>query len=299
RSLCARGDILRPRSSTGERCKILNRHWDRSIPTSQISSPTSPPSSPIKAGPVKPRACCGGRSPLPRRHPGLTLPPLPAQPTNLHTPPPPHAMSAQGRRAGAEALYGRSLTLREAGFGTESAAVAVALDNLAALLHAQRRFAEAEPLVRRSLAIREKSFDPTHPLIGNSLNNLASTLDNLQRHAEAEPLLARALAVREAALRGNHPEVDVTVAHLASPYLDLGQWQEAYAAFKRATAIWINRRRAGLVASQEAQRTEMRDNADPFLGFVVAAYHAGAGGGAAALQLRAEAFESAQWVVGA
>src|SRR5215831_6698338 len=208
-----------------------------------------------------------------------------------------HAISAQGRQA--EALYRRSLTMREARFGKENPAVAVALDNLAALLHAQRRFAEAEPLVRRSLAIREKSFDPTHPLIGNSLNNLASILDNLQRHAEAEPLLARALAVREAALGGNHPEVAETVHNLASHYLDLGQWQEAYAAFKRATAIWIKRRRAGLAASQGAQRTEMRDNADPFLGLVVAAYHAAAGDGAAALQLRAEAFESAQWVVGA
>jgi CHAT domain-containing protein/tetratricopeptide (TPR) repeat protein len=208
-----------------------------------------------------------------------------------------HAISAQGRPDEAEALYRRSLTMREARFGKENPTVAVALDNLAALLHAQRRFAEAEPIARRSLAIREKLFDPTHPLIGNSLNNLANILDNLQRHAEAEPLLVRALAVREAALGGNHPEVAVTVHNLAAHYLDLGQWQAAHAAFRRATAIWINRRRAGLVQSQEAQRTEMRNNADPFLGLVVAAYHAAVGDGAAALQLRAEAFESAQWVV--
>jgi CHAT domain-containing protein/tetratricopeptide (TPR) repeat protein len=210
-----------------------------------------------------------------------------------------HAISDQGRPDEAEALYRRSLTMREARFGKENPTVAVALDNLAGLLHAQRRFAEAEPLARRSLAIREASFGPTHPLIGNSLNNLANVLDNLQRHAEAEPLLARALAVREAALGGNHPEVAVTVHNLASHYLDLGQWQAAYAAFKRATAIWISRRKAGLVASQDAQQAEMRNNADPFLGLVVAAYHAAADDRAAARQLRAEAFESAQWVVGA
>ncbi|MBO0740978.1 MAG: CHAT domain-containing protein [Hyphomicrobiaceae bacterium] len=208
------------------------------------------------------------------------------------------AISAQDRPDEAEALYRRSLTLREARFGKENPGVAVALDNLATLFHAQRRYAEAEPLARRSLAIREKSFDPTHPLIGNSLNNLANVLDNLQRHAEAEPLLARALAVREAALGGNHPEVAVTVHNLASHYLDLGQWQAAYAAFKRATAIWINRRGVK-VLSQDAQGSEMRYNADPFLGLVVAAYHVAASDGAAALQLRAEAFESAQWVVGA
>jgi CHAT domain-containing protein/Tfp pilus assembly protein PilF len=210
-----------------------------------------------------------------------------------------HAISAQGRPDEAEALYRRSLMMREARFGKENPMVAVALDNLAALLHAQRRFAEAEPHARRSLAIREASFGPTHPLIGNSLNNLANVLDNLQRHEEAEPLLVRALAVREAVLGGNHPEVAVTVHNLASHYLDLGQWQAAYAAFKRATAIWIGRRNAGLVASQDAQQAEMRNNADPFLGLVVAAYRAAADDGAAALQLRAEAFESAQWVVGA
>jgi CHAT domain-containing protein len=210
-----------------------------------------------------------------------------------------HAISAQKRPQEAEALYRRSLTMREAQFGKDNPVVAMALDNLAALFHAERRFAEAEPLARRSLAIREKSFDPTHPLIGNSLNNLANILDNLQRHGEAEPLLARALAVREAALGGSHPEVAVTVHNLASHHLDLGQWQAAYAAFKRATAIWINRRRAGLIASEDAQRTEMRNNADPFLGLVVAAYHAAAADGVTALQLRAEAFESAQWVVGA
>src|SRR5262245_31805072 len=210
-----------------------------------------------------------------------------------------HAISAQQRPQEAEALYRRSLRMRQAQFGNDNPAVAIALDNLAALLHAQRRFAEAEPLARRSLAIREASFDPTHPLIGNSLNNLANILDNLQRHEEAEPLLVRALAVREAALGGSHPEVAMTVHNLASHYLDLGQWQLAYADFKRATAIWINRRRAGLIASEDAQRIEMRNNADPFLGLVVASYHAAAADGAVAQQLRAEAFESAQWVVGA
>jgi len=48
------------RCSIGERCKIPSRHWDRSTPTSQINSAISPPSSPIKVAPVKPRACYRG-----------------------------------------------------------------------------------------------------------------------------------------------------------------------------------------------------------------------------------------------
>jgi CHAT domain-containing protein/Tfp pilus assembly protein PilF len=211
-----------------------------------------------------------------------------------------HAISLQERRQEAEVLYRRSLAIRQARFGGDHPSVAVALDNLAAALHQDRRFAEAEPLARRSLAIREQSLGLAHPLVGNSLNNLASLLDNLQRHAEAAPLLERALAVREAALGASHPEVAVTVHNLASHHLDRSEWGAAYAAFKRASDIWIGRPSATSTVSEDDQRIEMRNNSDPFLGLVVAAYHTAQGSGEAeALQLRAEAFERSQWVMGA
>ena len=107
----------------------------------------------------------------------------------------------------AEALFRRSLAIREQHFGDESVSVALALDNLASLLHEERRYAEAEPFARRSLAIREKAFGPEHLATSNSLNNLASLLDNLKRHDEAEPMLRRAVAIREAALGDRHPDV--------------------------------------------------------------------------------------------
>ena len=155
-------------------------------------------------------------------------------------------------------------------------------------------------MAHRSLAIREQSLGPAHPLVGNSLNNLASLLDNLTRHGEAAPLLERALAVREAALGASHPEVAITVHNLASHHLDRREWGAAYAAFKRASDIWIGRRSASSTVSVDDQRIEMRNNSDPFLGLVVAAYHAAQNSGEAeALRLRAEAFERSQWVVGA
>jgi CHAT domain-containing protein/tetratricopeptide (TPR) repeat protein len=211
-----------------------------------------------------------------------------------------HALSTQQRLQEAEALYRRSLAIREARLGADSPSVAIALDNLAGVLHQGARYAEAEPLARRSLAIRERHLGPTHPLTGNSLNNLASILDNLRRHDEAGPLLQRALVIREAALGATHPEVAISLHNLAFHYLDLRQWERAYAAFKRASAIWITRRSSGSASSPEAQGAEIRNNADPFLGLIVAAFHAAeqsdhAGG----LRLRAEAFESAQWIAGA
>ena len=211
-----------------------------------------------------------------------------------------HAISAQGASAEAEVLYRRSLAIREAHFGVDNPSVATALDNLAALLHQQSRFAEAEPLARRSLAIREQGLGATHPLVGNSLNNLAGILHGLRRHQEAGPLLQRALLLREAALGGGHPAVAVSAHNLASHHLDLQDWGAAYAGFKRATAIWISRRKAGAIAPALAQGSELHNNSDPFLGLIVAAYHAADNGrDGAASRLRAEAFESAQWIVGA
>ena len=83
--------------------------------------------------------------------------------------------------------------------------------------------------------------------------------------------------MREAIFGSAHPEVAVSLHNLASHYLDLQQWDAAFTAFKRASAIWITRRATGSVASEEGREVEIRNNADPFLGLVVAAYHAAEG----------------------
>ena len=197
----------------------------------------------------------------------------------------------------AEALFRRSLAIRERQFGAESVSAAIALDNLATLFHQERRFAEAEPLARRSLAIREKAFGTEHVLTSGSLNNLATVLDNLKRHDEAEPMLRRAVAIREAALGDKHPEFATSLHNLASHHLDVQQWQPAYDAFKRASAIWIGRSGGGPGGFRHDDRAEIQGHADPFLGLIIAAYHVADGADDQADQrLRAEAFETAQWV---
>ena len=293
--MCAKGDMRRPRSSTAGPCRSPNRHSELGIPDvanqlGNLATLFNYQGRTAEAEGLLRRALAIIEKAFGPDHPNVAT-----AANNLA-----HAISLQERLQEAEPLYRRSLAIREARFGADNPSVAVALDNLAALLHQDRRFAEAEPLARRSLTIREQSLGPAHPLVGNSLNNLASLLDNLKRHDEAAPLLKRALAVREAALGASHPEVAITVHNLASHYLDRKEWDAAYAAFKRASAIWIGRRSAGSIVSEDDQRIEMRNNSDPFLGLVVAAYHAAqSAGDAAALQLRAEAFESSQWVVGA
>lgn len=210
------------------------------------------------------------------------------------------ALGSLRRPDEAEALLRRSLAVREKQFGPEHASVAIALDNLAVVLQGQERFKDAEPIARRSLAIREKAFDARHPLVARSLSHLAVVLDDLQRHGEAEPMLRRALAIYEAALGDRHPDFAATLYNLASHHRDLGHWQDAYAAFRRASAILIDRRNAAAATSEEGRQGELGSSAALFRGLIAAAYRVTEGAqGEAAVKLRAEAFESAQWVAGA
>ena len=223
-----------------------------------------------------------------KRRSGRTIPTLPRRKQSgpRHQP--------QHRLQEAEALYRRSLAIREARFGADHPSVAVALDNLGALLHQNSRFAEAEPLARRSLAIRERSLGPTHPLIGNSLNNLASILDNLERHDEAA-------SAAQASARGARGRLGCSSSRgrhqLAQLGLALSRSQSNGMRLTLPSSVPApSGSRAGAtgsVASEEDQSVEMRNNADPFLGLVVAAYHAAQQQTEAALRLRAEAFESA------
>jgi hypothetical protein len=55
-----------------------------------------------------------------------------------------------GRYADAEPLFKRSLAIREKALGPDHPAVALLLNNLAALHRAQGRYVDAEPLSKRS-----------------------------------------------------------------------------------------------------------------------------------------------------
>jgi len=212
-----------------------------------------------------------------------------------------HVAAELGREQEAEALYRRSLTLREAIFGPEHAVVAASLANLAGLMFQHGRFEEALPLARRSLAIRQKVLGAGHPQIGASLDALGAVLDNLKRHDKAGPLLRQALAIREAALGSSHPDAALTLNGLGLHHLEVSEWNEAYVAFKRSYAIWLGRRNAMSGTAEEGRGLEVRsESIDPYMGLAVAAYHmAESAPPDAALALRAEAFESAQWSGGA
>ena len=204
------------------------------------------------------------------------------------------AMAHEGKKGDAETLFRRSLAIREKSLGPAHVDVAVALDNLVTLLGDADRYAEAEPLARRSLAIRQTALGASHPLVANSLNNLAVILDSTGRPNEAEPLLIRALDIRTRALGETHPDVANSLSNLGSHYLDAEDWQKAEDIFVRATDILKNRQRVG--AQPESRDLKLHEDANPFPGLIVAAYHLAQAPGQDRQALQARAFEAAQWI---
>jgi CHAT domain-containing protein/Tfp pilus assembly protein PilF len=200
-----------------------------------------------------------------------------------------------GRKQEAEGLFRKSLAAREKSLGPTHPDVAISLDNLVTLLGDGDRYAEAEPLARRSLAIREAALGASHPLVANSLNNLAVILDSTGRPQQAEPLLKRALDIRLHAFGEAHPDVADSLANLGGHYLDVKDWQQARDAFARAVAIQTSRRAAEFGEEDNRGDLKVREDTNPFPGLIVASYNLASNGGDAGA-LRAQAFETAQWI---
>ena len=75
--------------------------------------------------------------------------------------------------AQAEALFRRSLAIRETVLGPEHFGLVQNLNNLAALHYARGELEQAEPLFRRALTISEKALGEDHADVAVTLNNLA------------------------------------------------------------------------------------------------------------------------------
>jgi tetratricopeptide (TPR) repeat protein len=85
--------------------------------------------------------------------------------------------------------------------------VAVALNNLAALLQARGALAEAETLYRRVIAIKEAAFGDDSPTLAVPLNNLATVLRSQGADADAAGLYQRATSLLEGSVPDDHPHL--------------------------------------------------------------------------------------------
>ena len=115
--------------------------------------------------------------------------------------------------------------------------VAVASNDLAALLKDTNRIEEAELLMRRALEIDEAGFGELHPTVAIRLNNLAMLLRDTNRIEKAEPLMRRALEIDVAALGEQHPNVAIRLNNLAMLLQDTNRIEEAEPLMRRALNI--------------------------------------------------------------
>ncbi|HEV2802458.1 MAG TPA: FxSxx-COOH system tetratricopeptide repeat protein [Pyrinomonadaceae bacterium] len=137
----------------------------------------------------------------------------------------------------AEALYIRSLSIREKTLGSEHPSVTMGLNNLAILYKKQGKYLEAETLHMRALNIREKVLGLEHPDVATSLNNLALLYHDQGKYAEAEPLYIRALNIYEKVLGPEHPDMATSLNNLALLYKKQGKYAEAEPLYVRALNI--------------------------------------------------------------
>jgi tetratricopeptide (TPR) repeat protein len=138
--------------------------------------------------------------------------------------------------AEAETLLRRCLSLRERYSPVPDAAIAVALTNLATLLHSAGRDVEADPLLRRAILIATQTR--TDPILANALNVLGLVLTRLGETSRAEPVLRRSLALFEKINGANSLEAAKVLNNLAALYFASGDVRKAVAAESRAVPIY-------------------------------------------------------------
>ena len=140
------------------------------------------------------------------------------------------------RYARAEALYARSLAIREQS-GSDFASVAIVLNNLGEVYRRQGRVADAERMFRRSLLRSEGILGPEHPEVAVCLNNLATLYGDEGQLSEARATAERAVAIWEKNFGSQHPIFAQGLTNLATLYTETGQPEKAEAFYRRALEI--------------------------------------------------------------
>lgn len=138
--------------------------------------------------------------------------------------------------AQAEALFRRSLAIRERVLDGDHVGLVQNINNLAALHYTRGELAQAEPLFRRALDISEKTLGESHPDVAVTLSNLARLCFRKNDFSSAAPLLLRLLSIKEHALGPDHPEVAAIVASLAKVRAAEGDLNAAEQLARRALA---------------------------------------------------------------
>jgi len=133
--------------------------------------------------------------------------------------------------------FREDVRIQEEAYGSESSQYAIAMSNLAGLLHAQGDFDGAKPHFERTIEIFERRRGPDHPNVATSLNNLAELLKAQGKYDEAKPLYERALRISEKSLGKDHATIAIWLNNLAELLKAQGLYGQAKPLYERSLEI--------------------------------------------------------------
>ncbi|KAL9114581.1 MAG: hypothetical protein Q9187_007434, partial [Circinaria calcarea] len=142
-------------------------------------------------------------------------------------------LDSQGKYEEAEAIFRRTVILKQKILGMEDPATLATMTNLTSPLNKQGKYKEAEVITRQTLALREKNLGMEHPDTLISMNNLAATLDYQGKYEEAEAMNRRTLVLREKLLKTEHPDTLMSMNNLVLVLKKQGKYGEAEAMGRR------------------------------------------------------------------
>ena len=132
-----------------------------------------------------------------------------------------------GRYNDALPLAKKALEIKKSYFGSESAEVAVELNNLAMVYSSLGDYVMAEPLFERALEICQKIFGPEDTIVAQNLCNLGDHYRERAEYSKAESLLKRALEIYNNVPRAKDLGKAWTLNNLGLLYRDLGDYSKA------------------------------------------------------------------------
>lgn len=146
----------------------------------------------------------------------------------------------------AEALFSRSLSLREKISGAKSQEVAEVQNCMGMLKQQQQLYGQAQQLFQKALETMDTAANASTRMLAEVLNNFGKNYLLQNEASSAEPLLKRSMAImmllsQQSVAKGEAPPPSTEVAevetNLANAYLANNNPQEASKLFERALAL--------------------------------------------------------------
>jgi serine/threonine-protein kinase len=148
-----------------------------------------------------------------------------------------HLLAQRERLPEAEAMLREALELYRARYGALHPEIALALNDLAALVR-PRDPAAAEAALREAERAQRRLFaGAPHAHLATTQANLGTLLHERGQLSAAERAFADALATGRAVYGGDHPKLAATLNNLARLRLDQGRYTEAEAGLREALAM--------------------------------------------------------------